>query len=90
MNPANPSTPHPSHHAIALRAAELWRQRGYPAGRDMELWLEAERQLLAEIGAHPKQTLFHDARSLRERVESQVMEHQSGASRSPTSITLTP
>ena len=29
-------------------AYTLWEQQGRPAGRDLELWLEAERQLSAD------------------------------------------
>lgn len=39
----------PSYDQIALRARTLYEQSGNPAGRDEEFWLEAERQLLAEL-----------------------------------------
>jgi hypothetical protein len=35
----------PTHEEIAQRARELFEQSGYPADRDVEFWLEAERQL---------------------------------------------
>jgi hypothetical protein len=35
-----------THEQISRRAEELWRQYGSPAGRDDDIWLEAERQLL--------------------------------------------
>ncbi len=35
----------PTHDEIARQAQELWQDRGCPAGRDVEIWLEAERQL---------------------------------------------
>lgn len=31
---------------VAARAYQLWEQHGWPDGRDMEFWLEAERQLM--------------------------------------------
>ena len=37
----------PSHEQIARRAYEIFVERGQPAGRDLEHWLEAERQLRA-------------------------------------------
>lgn len=80
--------PRPSHGAIALRAAEIWRQRGYPAGHDLEIWLEAERELVADISTHSQRELFHETRSLRERVARELGE--TAPSRSPTSISLTP
>ena len=33
---------------VRSRAYELWEQAGRPAGRELEFWLEAERQLVAE------------------------------------------
>lgn len=37
----------PSHEEITQRAREIWQQSGNPGGRDTEIWLEAERQLMA-------------------------------------------
>ncbi len=36
----------PAHTEISRRATELWESQGRPEGRDQEIWLEAERQLL--------------------------------------------
>lgn len=36
----------PAHEDITLRAILLWQNYGKPEGRDTEIWLEAERQLL--------------------------------------------
>lgn len=41
----------PLHDEIAARAYELWDRSGRPAGRDVEFWLEAERQLLGADSA---------------------------------------
>ena len=41
----------PEHQAIAARAHALYVQSGFAPGRDEEFWLEAERQLLAELNA---------------------------------------
>ncbi|MET0262459.1 MAG: DUF2934 domain-containing protein [Rariglobus sp.] len=35
-----------SHEDISQRARELWAGYGHPEGRDEQIWLEAERQLL--------------------------------------------
>jgi hypothetical protein len=43
--------PSPSHHDIAALAAQTWEKLGRPFGRDMEIWLGAERQLLARRSA---------------------------------------
>lgn len=42
---------------ISQRARELWEGYGRPAGRDQEIWLEAERQL-REIDSIMKATGF--------------------------------
>ncbi len=39
------SGPEISHEKIAERARQLWMERGSPGGRDLEHWLDAERQL---------------------------------------------
>ena len=36
----------PSHQEIAERARALWNGYGCPSGRDEQIWLEAERQLI--------------------------------------------
>lgn len=33
------------HRKITARAEELWQQAGRPSGRDLDLWLEAEKQV---------------------------------------------
>jgi len=38
----------PIHQAIAERAYQIWEMNGYPEERDIENWLDAERQLTAE------------------------------------------
>lgn len=35
----------PTHNEIAKRAEEIWHERHEPTGSDLEIWLEAERQL---------------------------------------------
>ena len=31
---------------IRARARELWEQNGWPAGRDLEFWLQAEAEII--------------------------------------------
>lgn len=38
-------SPRAYHDAISDRAHEIWRARGCPEGSDVEIWLEAERDL---------------------------------------------
>ena len=35
----------PSHDEVAARAYEIYRQEGCPQGRDVQHWLEAEKQV---------------------------------------------
>lgn len=39
----------PPHQEIADRARTLWNKYGCPSGRDEEIWLEAERQLIGTV-----------------------------------------
>ncbi|OGF13975.1 MAG: hypothetical protein A2W00_04935 [Candidatus Eisenbacteria bacterium RBG_16_71_46] len=41
----------PTHDEIALRARQLYEKSGYQSGREVEFWLEAERQLREELNA---------------------------------------
>lgn len=45
--PSSPA-PGPTHDQISERARRLWMERGSPGGRDLEHWLDAERQLRDE------------------------------------------
>jgi len=36
------------HSEIVQRASQLWEQAGHPVGRDTEIWLQAEAELLAD------------------------------------------
>ena len=48
------TSPQPTNDQIAARARRIWRERGSPGGRDLEHWLEAERQLREELAAHAR------------------------------------
>jgi hypothetical protein len=41
------------HERIAQRAYEKWMKRGCPHGSDMQDWIEAERELMAEMARTP-------------------------------------
>ncbi len=45
-----------THDEIASRAQQLYVESGYAQGRDEQNWLEAERQLHLERGAHAEHT----------------------------------
>ncbi len=48
---ATASSPRPTPEQIAERAYLIWELQGRQHGRDMENWLEAERQLSQEMGS---------------------------------------
>ena len=47
---ARPVAPPPTREQIEALAHAIWVDRGCPEGRDLDNWLEAERQLKGEIG----------------------------------------
>lgn len=40
----------PTHEEVAVRAREIWEQRGCPQGQDYEVWLAAEGELFGRNG----------------------------------------
>lgn len=69
---------------IARRAYEIWLAEGCPAGRDLENWLEAERQLRS--AREGRQTSDLDE-SLAARVQERLEDITADAPpRSPTSL----
>jgi len=54
-----------SQDAIARRARQLWDERGRPGDQDVEIWLEAERQLLTEAAPTPPLVSAKPARQRR-------------------------
>jgi hypothetical protein len=50
-----------THDEVAQRAREIWQDLGRPAGRDAEIWLEAEQQLAAR-STNPPAGVETDAR----------------------------
>jgi hypothetical protein len=45
---------------IAALAHELWLGRGCPAGRDLDVWLEAERLLEGDVTLHHRDPIPAD------------------------------
>lgn len=44
--PAANTHTRPDHQTISARARDIWREKGCPSGRDEEIWLQAERELM--------------------------------------------
>lgn len=45
----SPATPPPTQEQIAALAHAIWEDRGRPEGRELDNWLEAERQLKGDV-----------------------------------------
>ncbi len=82
------------HDAITQRAREIWRARGRPIGQDVEIWLEAEQDLVSQdkIPAAPPAEPKH--RGERDEIDGEEVQEQLDAlatppARSATSVDLT-
>jgi hypothetical protein len=75
---------------VAERARALWEERGRPADQDLEIWLEAERQLGAKPVRDPIQPKMDSTEpddALEGDLEQELDEETSGPSRrSATSL----
>jgi hypothetical protein len=82
----------PAHDRIAERARQLWMERGSPGGRDLEHWLEAERQLRDEAGrpatAQPGANRQQDLDEAEKRLDGLVEQKPSPARRTPAGENL--
>ena len=96
MGPETPvPAPRPAtQEQIAALAHAIWMDRGCPAGRDLDNWLEAERQLRGEVheplaadDIPADNAALDPQRSLEGRVERELDRVVSPAGqRSPTSL----
>lgn len=73
----------PSREQIAERARKLWMERGSPGGRDLEHWLDAERQLRDEAARRGGARRDDDAFEAEKRLDGLIEEKPSPASRTP-------
>lgn len=76
---------------VAERARSIWEQRGRPADQDLDIWLEAERQLsgkpLVRGDIKGKMDQPEADESLKSDIEDELDEETSGGSRrSATSL----
>ena len=67
----------PTHEEVAHLAHQLWQEAGCPAGRDLEIWLEAERKLGAGSEASGADEVVHTRR------HSEITTEQRHAAREP-------
>lgn len=82
---------------VAHRAHIIWEERGRPEGHDVEIWLEAERQLINErnythaTGNTQKRRDRSNAADTidEEKLDNRLNDFGEPASRSPTSLDLT-
>lgn len=64
---------YPTHDEIAARAHAIWIEQGCPEGREVENWLEAERQLGGPAPASRDVAADLDTTNLNERDSDGVM-----------------
>jgi Protein of unknown function (DUF2934) len=84
-----------AHDVIAERAQAIWRERGSPAGQDLEHWLEAERQLGLRHGSQVRDPMERvsadfspdEENVLKDEVDKEIDEmDRPAAQRSATSL----
>lgn len=81
----------PSPDQVACRAYEIWRAEGCPQGRNVENWLEAERQLRAGGVTTLSRPPDWEDDGLAAEVERRLDEvTEKPSPRSPTSLDLSP
>jgi hypothetical protein len=80
----------PSQEEITARARQLWQDRGCPVDRDLEIWVEAERQLSLSgraISGLPVTADTEDEVEEAEKVQDRIADTAAPApDRSPTSL----
>jgi hypothetical protein len=91
--PSQPSSSSetPPHEQIAERARKLWMERGSPAGRDLEHWLEAEQQLRDEAGRRKNRSGSKPGKDLdaaERRLDGLIENRPSPARRTPSGENL--
>lgn len=84
------------HDAISERARHLWHEHGKPIGKDVEIWIQAERELLHD-GLIPPAPPPRQQNAIRGKMaaddidvgqlQSRLNEFGSASVRSPTSVT---
>jgi hypothetical protein len=78
----NPTTPIP-HDQIAERARQLWKERGSPGGRELEHWLDAERQLRVEARRSGRSSSGKGLNEAESRLDGLIEPPPTPASRTP-------
>ncbi|PTX97811.1 DUF2934 domain-containing protein [Opitutus sp. ER46] len=95
-NTAHPPRPELAREQIAERARRLWMERGSPGGRDLEHWLDAERQLRDEFAqrertprsAPPAKPRHMDLNEAEKRLDGLVEPKPNPARRTPAGENL--
>lgn len=82
----------PPREEIAARARKIWQERGSPGGRDLEHWIEAERQLINEYrlrtSAPPPGRPESDNREAEKRLDGLIENPPTPARRTPSGENL--
>ena len=92
LRPSQESRPsrHPTREEISARARQIWQDRGCPNDRDLEIWVEAERQLSQSGRPSPGLPVSGDteedveeAEKVQDRIDTEAAP---APDRSPTSL----
>jgi len=63
----------PTHEQISERARQIYKATGQVEGRDMDNWLQAEKQLLAEMRQNPQpKLLLENSASNSKRIQNRA------------------
>jgi hypothetical protein len=86
-NPTTTTGVTPTPEQIAERARSIWIAHGSPGGRDLEHWLDAERQLRQEFASRPMRrppsAAGKDLDEAERRLDGLIEEKPSPARRTP-------
>jgi hypothetical protein len=62
----------PSHDDVARCAQELWQNYGRPTGRDLEIWLEAEKKLATPATPPTAEAANSNSTPTQERLKAEM------------------
>ena len=74
----------PTHEEISRCAEKIWQDYGQPAGRDDDIWLEAERRLNARSSQSPAMTTHKTGPTLGESHSDHALAEQTALQRKET------
>jgi hypothetical protein len=73
----------PTQDEIALHALKLWHDRGCPEGIDLEIWFEAEHDLIEAAMTATENAIEHHVAHVAEEHEAETVAIQKQEARAP-------